>query len=165
MRVYLPATFPLLRSWLAAGAAEPAGPAYAVTPALREWYREGAADELEAVAQVAAAGGSVELLAGDPDAPRRRVVLAVDADDTDLEPAYGGGDRSTIRLHAAVPRSRWASALVDGEDAAVVVATAIANVARAALGDEDAQFALDEASAHELGWYAVQELPHLLDGG
>jgi hypothetical protein len=161
MRVYLPATFPLLRSWLAAGVAEPAGPAYAVTPALREWYREGAADELEAVAQLAAAGGSVELLAAAPDAPRRRVVLAVDADDTDLEPVHGG-DRATIGLHAAVPRSRWASALVDGEDAAVLVATAIANLARAALGDDDALFALDEVSAHELGWYAVQELPHLL---
>jgi hypothetical protein len=165
MRVYLPATFPLLRSWLIAGLAEPAGPAYAVTPALREWYREGAADELEAVAQVAAAGGSVELLAADPDAPRRRVVLAVDADDSDLEPVYGGGDRATIRLQAAVPRPRWASALVDDEDAVVVVATAIANLARAAVGDEDARFALDEASAHELGWYAVQELPHLLADG
>jgi hypothetical protein len=93
------------------------------------------------------------------------VVLAVDADDSDLEPVYGGGDRATIRLQAAVPRPRWASALVDDEDAVVVVATAIANLARAAVGDEDARFALDEASAHELGWYAVQELPHLLADG
>jgi hypothetical protein len=164
MRVYLPATLPLLRSWLAAGGAEPAGPAYAVTPALREWYREGDADELEAIAQVAAAGGSVELLAADAGAPRRRVVLAADADDSDVEPG-NGGDRAAVRLRGSLPRSRWASGLVDGDDADVVVATAVANLGRAALGDTDARFALDEASAHELGWYAVQELAHLLGGG
>jgi hypothetical protein len=164
MRVYLATTFPLLAAWLAAGVAEPAGPTYGVTPALREWYREGEADELEAVAQVAAARGSVELLAADPDAPRRRAVLAVDADDADVTP-FSGGDRAALRLGASVPRARWASALVDAPDAAVVVATAIANLARAALGDDDALFALDEASAHELGWYAVQELPHLLAEG
>jgi hypothetical protein len=164
MRVYLPATIPLLTGWLAAGEAEPAGPAYAVTPALREWYREGGADELEAVAAVAAAGGSVELLAADPDTPRRRVVLAVDVEDADVEPV-AGGDRAAIRLGAVVPRALWASALIDAEDAHVVVATAVANLARAALGDDDARFALDEASAHELGWYAVQELPDLLGGG
>jgi hypothetical protein len=39
VRVYLPATLPLLRSWLDAGRATGAT-AYAVTPALREWYRE-----------------------------------------------------------------------------------------------------------------------------
>jgi hypothetical protein len=161
MRVYLPTTLPLLASWLAAGAAEPAGPAYAVTPALREWYREGAADELEAVAQVAAAAGSIELLAARPDAPRRRVVLAADVDDGDVVPV-SSGDRAAVRVDGPVPRARWASALVDAEDAQPVVSTAVANLARAAIGDEDARFALDEASAHELGWYAVQELPDLL---
>jgi hypothetical protein len=164
MRVYLPATFALLAGWLATGRAEPAGPAYAVTPALREWYREGEADELEAVAQVAAAGGSIELLATDPDTQRRRVVLAVDVDDADVTP-FSGADRAAVRLGASVPKTRWASAMVDAPDADVVVATAIANLARAALGDSDARFALDEASAHELGWYAVQELPHLLADG
>lgn len=164
MRVYLPATFPLLTGWLAAGVAEPAGPAYAVTPALREWYREGDADELEHVAQVAAATGSVELLATDLAAPRRRVVLAVDLDDADATP-FAGADRSAVRLGVTIPRARWASALVDDDDAGVIVATAVANLARAAIGDDDALFALDEAAARELGWYAVQELPALLAGG
>jgi hypothetical protein len=164
MRVYLATTFPLLGAWLVAGEAEAAGPAYAVTPALREWYREGAADELEAVAQDAAAAGSVELLAADLAAPRRRAVLAVDVDDADVTP-FAGADRAAVRLGASVPKPRWASALVDAPDAAVVVATAVANLGRAALGDDDARFALDEATAHELGWYAVQELPHLLGEG
>jgi hypothetical protein len=161
MRVYLPATLPLITEWLAAGVALPSGPAYAVTPALREWYREGDIDELEHVAQVAAAGGSVELLASDPTAPRRRVVLAADVADTDVEP-IPLTQRAAVRLAATVPRSGWASVLVDDASADVVVATAVANLARAALGDEDARFALDEAAATELGWYGVQELPHLL---
>jgi hypothetical protein len=70
-----------------------------------------------------------------------------------------------VLLRAAVPRDRWASAMVDGDDSDLVVSTALANLGRAALGDTDALFALDEVSAVELGWYAVQELPHLLDGG
>lgn len=164
MRVYLPGTVPLLTRWLAAGLAQPAGPAYAVTPALREWYREGDADELEHVAAVAAAAGSIELLAADPTAPLRRVVLAADVDDADVVPTPDG-DRAAVQLRAAVPRSGWASALIDDEDAHVTVATAVANLARAAIGDEDARFALDDAAAHELGWYAVQELPHLLGEG
>ena len=163
MRVYLPATFPLLRAWLAAGAARPAGPAYAVTPALREWYREGDSDELEHVAQVAAGAGSIELLAADPAAPRRRAVLAVDVPDADAVPV-SGSNRAAVRLTGDVARPGWASALVDGDDADVVVATAVANLARAAIGDEDARFALDEAAATELGWYGIQELPDLLGG-
>ncbi|HEX3907056.1 MAG TPA: hypothetical protein VHW92_03910 [Mycobacteriales bacterium] len=161
MRVYLPATLPLIIRWLADGVALPGGPAYAVTPALREWYREGDIDELEHVAQVAAAGGSVELIASDPTAPRRRVVLAADVADSEVEP-MPVPERAAVRLSAPVPRSGWASALLDDAGAEVVVATAVANLARAAIGDEDARFALDEAAATELGWYGVQELPHVL---
>jgi hypothetical protein len=135
-----------------------------VTPSLREWYREGDSDSLEHVAQVAAAGGSLELLAEDPAAPRRRIVLAADVDDPDVTPVPATG-RAAVLLRAAVPRDRWASAMVDGDDSDLVVSTALANLGRAALGDTDALFALDEVSAVELGWYAVQELPHLLDGG
>jgi hypothetical protein len=43
----------------------------------------------------------------------------------------------------------------------VVVNPAVAGLDAAARGDDDAQFALDEAQAHELGWYAVQELRYL----
>jgi hypothetical protein len=161
VRLYLPATLPLLASWVAAGSAGPAGPAYAVTPALREWYREGDVEELEHVAQLAAADGSVELLTEDVAAPRRRVVLAVDADDAAVT-ARPDRQRAQVELAGTVPKSRWAAALVDDESAVPVVATAVANLVRAGIGDEDAQFALDEAAAAELGWYAVQELPHLL---
>jgi hypothetical protein len=161
MRVYLPATLPMLAGWLAASAAEPAGPAYAVTPTLREWYREGGADELEAVAQAAAGGGSIELLAHDQAAPRRRVVLAADVPDADARPAPDV-HRAAVRLAGPVPKAGWACALADDPAAVVTVSTAVANLARAALGDDDAQFALEDAGALELAWYAVQELPHLV---
>ncbi|MDQ1706671.1 MAG: hypothetical protein QOF18_3037, partial [Frankiaceae bacterium] len=59
MRVYLAATLPLLRQWLAAGQAPP-GPGHAVTPALREWYREGSQEEMEYVAQLAAGRAALD---------------------------------------------------------------------------------------------------------
>lgn len=170
MRLYLAATLPLLAEWVAAGAATSAGPAYAVTPALREWYRDGEIDELEHVAQVAAAGAAVELLAGDLEAPRRRVVLAVDVDDGLVRQVPGrpgplapGRRRAQVEIAEPVPRSSWAAALVDEPAAAPVVTTAVASVVRAGIGDSDAQFALDEAEAEELCWYAVQEIPYLLE--
>ena len=159
MRVYLPATMPLLAGWLAAGQATP-GPGAAVTPALREWYREGDADELEYAAQQVAARLSLELLADDPGAPRRRVVVAADVADADV--AVLDDPRGTVSIGAAVPVSAWASALVDDEEADVVVSAAATALGAAAAGDDDAAFAVDEADATELGWYAVQELPHLL---
>jgi hypothetical protein len=41
------------------------------------------------------------------------------------------------------------------------VSAAATALGAASVGDEDAAFAVDEADATELGWYAVQELPHL----
>ena len=161
MRVYLPATLPLLRAWLAAGAA-PAGPGYAVTGALREWYREGDHDELEYAAQLAAARGSLDLLDRAVDAVRRRVVVAADVEDLDVAPA-DGADRAAVAVGAPVPVERWASALVDTDDAEAVVSAAVTARPAALHGDADAAFAVDEADASELGWYAVQELPHLFE--
>ena len=160
MRVYLPATMPLLARWLAAGQAAP-GTAAAVTPGLREWYREGDADELEYAAQRVAARLSLELLADDPGAPRRRVVVAADVSDADI--ALLDDPRGTVSVGGATPQSVWASALVDDEEADVVVSAAATALGGAAAGDADAAFAVDEADATELGWYAVQELAHLLD--
>jgi len=165
VRVYLPGTFPMLVEWLAAGAARPSDlagvPAHAVTAALREWYHDADLDELEHAAQLDAAVSSLRLLALDPSAPRRRVVLAVDVEDPEAQPASPAG-RSAITLDRAVPMVRWASALIDDVDAEPVVTQAVSALEAAAPGDDDAQFDIDEAEAVELGWYAVQELPHLL---
>ena len=159
MRVYLPATLPLLAAWLEAGHATP-GPAAAVTPGLREWYREGDTEELEYAAQRVAARLSLELLAEAPGEPRRRVVLAADVPDADV--AFVDDPRGTVAVGAAVPFAVWASAFVDDEEADVVVSAAATALGAAAAGDQDAAFAVDEADATELGWYGVQELSSLL---
>jgi hypothetical protein len=166
VRVYLPATLPRLAGWLAQGAARlaqarPGDLAYAVTPTLREWYREADLDELEHAAQVAAAAGALDLIAADRATPRRRAVVAADIDDTAFAPASDRG-RAAVTLAGPVPVSRWGSVLVDDLDAAAIVDAAVSALDAAAAGDEDARFALDEAEARELGWYAVQELPDLL---
>jgi hypothetical protein len=166
VRVYLPTTFGLLGRWLAAGEATPldygrGATAYAVTPALREWYREADLDELEHVAQRDAALDSLQLLAADGTTARRRVVLSLDVADQQVRPDAGRG-RAAVVLTGGLQLTGWASALADLPDAEAAVVQAIASLDRAAAGDEDAQFAIDEAEAHELGWYAVQELPQLL---
>jgi hypothetical protein len=161
VRVYLPATLSLLEKWLADGEAAAVGEAaYAVTAALRESYLEADLDELEHAAQIAASIGSLRLLASDADVARRRVVLAVEADDALVRPDSPNG-RASVRLTGRVPVVRWASALIDAPDVEAVIEDAVGSLTLAAVGDDDAQFALDEAEAHELGWYAVQELPHL----
>jgi hypothetical protein len=162
VRVYLPATLTMLRSWLDEGGAPPVT-AYAVTPALREWYREGDLDELEYAAQTAAARASLGLLAEDPGAVRRRVVLAAEVTDADV--ATLDVPRGAVAIGAATPVSAWASALVDEEDADVVVSAAATALAAADHGDDDAGFTVDEAGALELSWYAVQELRELVAGG
>jgi len=159
VRLYLPATLPLLAQWCGAGHAAP-GLASAVTPALREWYREGDAEELEYAAQRVAARLSLEMLAADPGAPRRRVVLAVDVPDADV--AVLDEPHGVVSVGGAAPRSSWASALVDDEDADVVISAAATALGGAAAGDDDASFAVDEADGTELGWYAVQEIDDLL---
>jgi hypothetical protein len=160
VRIYLPATFPLLSEWLDAGQATGSGPAYAVTPALREWYREADVDELEHATQVAASIGSLELLAVDVGSARRRVVVAADVDELIVTPDPQRG-RAVVRLAGPVPIACWSSALIDDPAAEPVIVAAIAALAQAGSDDSDAQFAVDEAEATDLGWYAVQELRHL----
>ena len=69
-------------------------PGFAVTPALREAYVSGDAEELEYAALTEAARASLRLIAADPVAPPRRVVLAAEIpaeqvswDTLDSEPA------------------------------------------------------------------------------
>lgn len=161
MRVYLPATVPMLRDWIAAGLATAPGAAFGVTPTLREWYREGDAEELEHAASLLAAAASLHLLAADFAEPRRRVVLAVDVDDRDAVPVLD--QRGAIRLAGAVPVAKWASALVDDAAAEPVIDAAVALLRDSTAAADDVDFAIGEAEATELGWYAVQELPFLID--
>ena len=166
MRVFLPSTLPALADALRAGHLGP-GPGtlagYAVTPALREAYASGDEEELEYAALTAAARASLRLLADDPAAPPRRVVLAaeVPAEQTKLDPRDDEPGR--VLIIAAVPVERLAAAHVDDQDAGTDVRAAADALPAADAGDEDAQFAVDGAEGHELGWYATQELPFLTE--
>lgn len=166
MRVYLPATLPLLRQWLAAGTAEPAV-VTAVTPRLRESYREGDTEELEWVAQQVAARLSLRLLAADPAAGSVRAVLAADVADGEVMTIPDADSPAEVRLAGAVQRDRWASVLLDDrsrEDDGAVVERAARLIRSGGPSDQAGQDALEDADAVELGWWGIQELPGLLAG-
>ena len=162
MRVFLPSTLPDLAQALDVGQVGPGPrPGFAVTPALREAYASGDEEELEYAALNEAARASLRLLAADPGAPARRVVLAAEVpadqvrwDSTDDEPAR-------VVLGQPVPMGWLAAAHVDDAEAGADVRRAAEALPAADAGDEDAQFTVDGAEGHELGWYATQELPYL----
>jgi hypothetical protein len=136
-----------------------------VTPALREWYASADLEELEYAAMSDAAKDSLRLLAADPDAPSRRVVIVAEVPDDAV--AYEGGDvvdgdgRALVRVTRPVSFERIVSGHVDDAEAETDVRAARAAMAAADAGDDDARFTVDGAAGHELMWYATQELPHL----
>ncbi|WP_084962269.1 DUF6912 family protein [Thermoactinospora rubra] len=170
MRVYLPCTIPALARAVEAGELGPAPlTGYAVTPALVEWYASGDTEELEYVALTEAARASLRMLAADRadgvPAPARRVVVAADVPDDALQLSPNLEDRARVRLLAAVPMAKVAAVHVDDQLAGPDVEQAVAALPRADGGDEDARFTVDGAEAHELMWYATQEIPDILAEG
>ena len=160
MRVFLASTLPALAAALHAGQIGPAA-AFAVTPALREAYASGDAEELEYAALTEAARASLRLIAQDPDAPPRRVVLAAEIpaehvswDTSDDEPAR-------VSIAQQVPVAWLDAGHVDDLEAVPDIQKAAEALPAADAGDEDAQFTVDGAEGHELGWYASQELSFL----
>ncbi|HEX6682044.1 MAG TPA: hypothetical protein VF062_04585 [Candidatus Limnocylindrales bacterium] len=165
VRVYLPATIPLIAALREGGElSRPAGTAHAVTPALREWYTEGDEEELEYVAFSRAAQEALRLLRADPQAPRRRVVISADVPEAAVTIGNQDLGTSEVRLATPVPREAIASFHVDDRLAEPDVAAAAEAVEEAAAGDPDAQFTVDSAEDHELLWYAPEELDDLLAG-
>jgi hypothetical protein len=134
--------------------------AHAVTGAVREWYLEGNLEELEYSAMIDAAESSLRLLALEPLAPRRRVVVAVDVPETAVSP--GGEHRSSVRITGPIELSRVVSVHVDEVESQDTIVAAVDALAAAADGDDDARFQLDEAEACDLLWYDISEIDDLI---
>jgi hypothetical protein len=164
VRVYVPLTWAGLATAVERGGLPP-GPGYAVTPALREWYASGDAEELEFAAMSDAAEECLRLIAADPGAPPRRVVVAADVPDPDVTPVgarHAERHPAAVQIGAGVPMKIWASVHVDDPSAAPDVTAAAAVITLADAGDDDARFTVDGAADHQLQWYGVQEIASLL---
>jgi hypothetical protein len=163
MLVFLPTTLPALARVRAAGKVElPDGfPVHAVTPDVREWYTEGDLEELEYTVLCDAALSSLRRLAEDLSAPRRRAVLVARLGDDVVHPV-NGSVRSLVTVDGPVALDCVISVYLDEAEAEGAVGRAVEALPAADAGDDDAAFLLDEAVAHELVWYDVTEIPHLV---
>jgi hypothetical protein len=164
MRVFLPSTLLAVAQALQAGQVGPGPlPGFAVTPALREAYATGDTEELEYAALIEAARASLRMLADDPDAPSRRVVLAAEIPADQVSWDARDGEPARVAIKQAIPLARLAAAHVDAPEADADVRSAAEALPAADAGDEDARFTVDGAEGHELGWYATQELSYLAE--
>ncbi len=164
-RVYLPGTTADLVHLVSGGQLGP-GPqvaldAHALTPAIREWYVEGDTEELEWVASQDAAHASLRRIAATGAAPRR-VVLAFDVPDASCTPV-AAGYRSSVRVSAVVRLAQVASVHLDEAAAEPAVRAAVAALAAADAGDEDAQLTVEAAGECDLLWYDPSELAALVE--
>jgi hypothetical protein len=175
MRVYVPLTLPALRAAHQVGELAPApdqgsgaGPrslvAYAVTPRLRERQASEDTEELEYAALNRAALAALRLLVSEPGAVRRRVVLALDAADADVDMAAHSRDGAEaalgeVRVKGPLPLSKAAAVHVDAEDAEREV---LALLQRLGEPGSARGVAEDAEEGPELLWYATQEIPYLL---
>lgn len=164
MRVYLPATMPLLAQ-LSKDGELPLTDGFAVTESLLAWYADGDEEELEYAALTAAARASLRQLADEPEAPRRRVVIAADVPDARVAvPAEEQAEEpGVIKITAGAVRLVDIAALhVDEAGAQEPVTAAARSLAAADTGDADAAAAVEAVEDFDLLWYAAQELGDLL---
>ncbi len=164
MRVYLPATLAMIGDLTSDEEFRPiGGTGFAVTPALREAYTSGDDEELGEVALREAARASLRLISAEPSGdealPSRRVVVVADAD-ADARPDL---DDAVVRVSGPIALGDIVAVHVDGAAAELAVAAAVEAVDAADLGDEDAEITIGDVEDHDLGWYATQELPFLLE--
>jgi hypothetical protein len=162
MRVYLPATIPLLARLEQQRELE-LSKGYAVTASLREWYAEGDDEQLEYAALTAAARGSLRLLAAQSDLPRRRVVVAADVPDARIAlPGAESAEPGVIKVTGAVRLADIAALHVDEAGAQEAVTAGARALPAADTGDADAVFAVDAVEDYDLLWYVTQELGDLV---
>lgn len=176
MRIYLPATLPMLRHTVTTGIfTSPSRVGFAVTPALKAEYPSADTEDLEYLAMHDAALASLRLIAAG-DAEPVRVVLAID-DEAGTAPSNGDGavadsvdnatqrddlDRAVVTLAGHISWNAVASVHLDGGDVAAVIRSAADTVDAADLGDMDAAVVVGDAEDIDLAWYAPSEIGYLL---
>src|SRR5215469_10506022 len=135
----MPATLAAVAGMLRAGEIQ-ASPVrgYAVTPALREWYSSGDIEELEYVAMMHAARESLRLLAADPASPRRRVVLAAEVAGEQVITSASFDEPALVQVDGPIRLRDVVSGHVDDAGAKDEIAAAVAALAAADAGDDDA---------------------------
>lgn len=162
MRIYLPATTTVLARLSIDGVLGPEPlTAFAVTPGLREYYLDDDIEELEYAAANEAARAALRLIAADPAAAPRRIVVAADVPDPAVE-VRDDLDRGVVRIGVPVQLAWCASVHADDADAEETVALAAQRIDDADLGDAEAEELVDDAEGFELSWYATQEIDDLL---
>lgn len=162
MRIYLPATTTVLARLSEDGVLGPEPlTAFAVTPGLREYYLDDDIEELEYAAANEAARAALRLIAADPAAAPRRIVIAADVPDPAVE-VRDDLDRGVVRIGVPVQLAWCASVHADDADAEDTVALAAQRIDDADLGDAEAEELVDDAEGFELSWYATQEIGDLL---
>src|SRR5207244_5884874 len=97
-----------------------------------------------------AAGASLRMLADDPAAPRRRVVLAADVPDEQIDHEGGFDEPTVVEICAPVPLDRVVSGHIDDLLAVGDISEAVTALPEADKGDDDARFVVDGAEGHEL---------------
>lgn len=157
MRVYVPATLSMLRTWHGSGKVD-ARSALSVTAALRASYATDDVEQLEYAALTAAARASLRLLVADRAAPPRRVVVALDAPGAVADDVAG---HATVRLPQPPAVDTVAAVHVDGEEAEEEVAAAVAALVDRP-SDERTARAVEAVEDIELAWFATQEIPDLV---
>jgi hypothetical protein len=169
MRIYLPATLPMLRDIVSSGTFRPAGGiGFAVTADLQAEYPSADTEDLEYVAMHDAALASLRLIAAGDMEPVR-VVLAVDAASGDGDAAAavavtprGDLDRAAVSVAGSIAWESIVSVHLDGGDVATVIRAAADAVTAADLGDMDAALAVGDAEDIDLAWYAASEIGYLV---
>lgn len=148
MYIFLPSTVPALAAFLDEGrSADAPLTAFAADPGPGS-----DSEEAEYEAMYAAAEESLRMLAADPKAPRRRVVLAAEMPDHIIEQQTRQADGVVrVSVQGTVPYKKLRSAHVDDEGVAADIADAVRDPTS------------DAAEDHELMWFAVQELRHLVE--
>lgn len=148
MHVFLPGTVPALAALLDEGRLE-GEPLTAFTAAPGPG---GDSEEAEYEAMCAAAEESLRLLAADPSAPRRRVVLTAEMPDHIVEhEARHGDDVARVSVRASIPYKKLRALHVDDERAVADVSKAVEDPGS------------DAADDHELLWFAVQEIRYVVE--